>query len=53
MRLDNDNEAPKIKSYEEAINALEDISRFLEYKGHGQETLHVGSFIDTLKNQSA
>ena len=34
MRLDNDNEAPKIKSYEEAINALEDVSQFLECKGH-------------------
>ena len=53
---DNDDEAPKIKSYKEAINTLEDVSRFLEYKGHGQETLRVGSFVDTLvtlKNQSA
>ena len=49
MRLDNDNEALKIKSYyEEAIKALEDVSRFLEYKGYGQETLCVSSFIDTI-----
>ena len=39
----------------EAINVLEDVSRLLEYKGHGQETLCVGSFIDTIVtlNQSA
>lgn len=38
---ENEDEASKIKSYKEAINALEDVSQFLEYKGHGQETLRV------------
>ena len=51
------NEVPKIKkTYKEAINALEEVSRFLEYKEHGKETLEVGSLIDSvvaLKNQTA
>ena len=57
--VENDNNediAPKIKSYKEVITALEEVSRFLEYREHGQESLHVGSVIDsitTLRNQLA
>ena len=52
----NEDAAPKIKSYKKAITALEEVSRFLEYREHGQESLRVGSVIDsiaTLRNQSA
>ena len=52
----NEDAAPKIKSYKEVITALEEVSPFLEYREHGQESLRVGSVIDsiaTLRNQSA
>ena len=57
--VENDNNgdaAPKMRSYKKAITALEEVSRFLEYGEHGQESLHVGSVIDsiaTLRNQLA
>ena len=34
----NEDAAPKIKSYKEAITALEEVSPFLEYREHGQES---------------
>ncbi len=39
---------PKLKTYKEIINVLEDVSQFLEFKGHTGEALSVGSFIDRI-----
>ena len=36
-------EPPKLKSYKEAVVALEEVSRFLEFKGHGDEVLSIGN----------
>jgi len=36
---------PKLKTYKEAINSLEDVCQFLEHKGHGIEALSIGSSI--------
>ena len=44
---------PKLKTYKEAINSLEDVCQFLEHKGHGIEALSIGSSINhivALKN---
>ena len=46
-----DQEEPsKLKSYKEAIVALEEVSRFLELKGHGDEVLSIDSTIDRIVN---
>ena len=45
---DNGPVLPKLKTYKEAINSLEDVYRFLEDKGHGMEALSVGASIDQL-----
>ncbi len=37
---------PKLKTYKEIINVLEDVFQILEFKGHTGEALSVGSFID-------
>jgi len=37
---------PKLKTYKEAINSLEDVCQFLEHKGHGIEALSIGSSIN-------
>ena len=39
---------PKLRTYKEAINALEDVCQFLEYKGHWSETLSIGSSINCI-----
>ncbi len=39
---------PKLKTYKEIINVLEDVSQFLEFKGQTGEALSVGSFIDRI-----
>ncbi len=39
---------PKLKTYKEIINVLEDVSQFLEFKGHAGEALSVSSFIDRI-----
>ena len=47
---------PKLKTYKEAINSLEDVCQFLEHKGHGIEALSIGSSIDhivALKNSNS
>ena len=41
---------PKLKTYKEAITSLEEVSRFLEYKGHGDEALSIGSTIERIVN---
>ena len=43
---DDQEEPPKLKSYKEAIVSLEEVSRFLEFKGHGVEAMSIGSVID-------
>lgn len=47
---DQEEPLPKLKTYKEAITALEDMSQFLEYKRHGDEALSVGSTIDRIVN---
>ena len=47
---------PKLKTYKEAINSLEDVCQFLEHKGHGIVALFIGSSIDhivALKNSNS
>ena len=47
---------PKLKTYKEAINSLEDVCQFLEHKGHGIEALSIGLSIDhivALKNSNS
>ena len=39
---------PKLKTYKDAINSLEDVCQFLEHKAHGVEALLIGSSIDRL-----
>ena len=52
QEMDEDNEfddspvIPKLKTYKEAINSLENVCQFLEHKGHGIEALSIGSSID-------
>ena len=46
--LDESPVVPKLRTYKEAINALEDVSQFLEHKGHGSEALLIGSSIDRI-----
>jgi len=41
-------EPPKLKSYKEAVVALEEVSRFLEFKGHGDEVLSIGYITDRI-----
>ena len=45
---DHEEAIPTLKSYKEAITALEEVSYYLEYKGHGLEALNVGSAIDRI-----
>ena len=47
-KLDDGPVLPKLKTYNKAINSLEDICQFLEHKGHGVEALSIGSSIDHL-----
>ena len=35
-------ELSKLKNYKEAVVALEEVSRFLEFRGHGDEVLSIG-----------
>ena len=55
--LDDDGPVlPKLKTYKEAINSLEDVYHFLEDKGHTIEALSIGASIDqlvALKNLNA
>ena len=44
--FDDDPVVPKLKTYKEAINSLEDVCQFLEHKGHGMEALSIASSID-------
>ena len=62
QEMDEDDEyddgpvVPKLKTYKEAINSLEDVCQFLEHKGHGIEALSIGSSIDhivALKNSNS
>ena len=39
---------PKITSYSEAIDSIENVQQFLESRGHVQESLSFGSWIDTV-----
>ena len=39
---------PRIKSYKEAIMALEDVAQFLQHKGNTEETMSLGSTIDAI-----
>ena len=39
---------PRLKTYKEAINSLEDVCQFLEHRGHGIEALSIGSSIDRI-----
>ena len=41
---------PKIKSYKEAIIALEDVSHYLEALGHTREVMEIGTAIDKIVN---
>ena len=43
---------PKLRSYKEAILALEDVSHFLLYKGHVDEAVHVGATTDVVSQLS-
>ena len=50
LLLTNKNPSSK-KIYKEAVYnniALEEVSRFLEYKGHGDEALSIGCTIDRI-----
>ena len=40
----------KLKNYKEAVVALEEVSRFLELRGHGEEVLSNGNMIDRVVN---
>ena len=40
--------APRIKSYKEAIVALEDVVIFLQHKGNIEEAMSLGSTIDDI-----
>ena len=48
--VDQEPPLPRLKTYKEAITALEDVSYFLEYKGHGEEALSVSSNVDKIVN---
>ena len=46
-----DQEEPaKLKSYKEAVVALEEVSQFLKFIGHGDEVLSIGSTTDRIVN---
>ena len=47
---DDQEELPKLKSYKEAVLALEDVSKFLVFKGHGEEAIYIGQTIDRIVN---
>ena len=48
-KIDDDGPVlPKLKTYKEAVNSLEDVYQFLEHKGHGVEALSIGASIDQL-----
>ena len=62
QEIDEDDEfddgpvGPRLKSYKEAINSLEDVCQFLEHRGHGIKALSIGSSIDhivALKNSNS
>ena len=49
-------DVPRIKSYKEAIMALEDVAQFLQHKGNTEEAMSLGSTIDAIcmcRNASA
>ena len=48
--VDQEPPLPRLKTYKEAITALEDVSYFLEYKGHGDEALSISSNVDKIVN---
>ena len=37
-------ELSKLKNYKEAVVALEEVSRFLEFRGHGDEVLSISKY---------
>jgi hypothetical protein len=39
-----------MKTYKEATPALEEVSQFLEYRGHRDEALFIGSTIEKIVN---
>ncbi len=41
---------PKLKSFKEAIDALEDVTSFLEHHGHIKEAMELGITIDNIVN---
>ena len=43
-------ELSKLKNYKEAVVALEVVSRFLEFRGHGDEVLSISNMIDRVVN---
>ena len=43
-------ELSKLKNYKEAVVALEEVSRFLEFRRHGEEVLSIGNMIDRVVN---
>ena len=45
-------ELSKLKNYKEAVVALEEVSRFLEFRGHGDEVLSIGNMIDRVTCKS-
>ena len=62
QEMDEDDEfddgpvVPRLKTYKEGINSLEDVCQFLEHSGHGIEALSIGSSIDrivALKNSNS
>ena len=46
----DDNPPPKVKTYKEANEFLEEVQRFLETKGHVKEALTVGSVVDNVSS---
>ena len=43
-------ELSKLKNHKEAVVALEEVSRFLEFREHGDEVLSIGNMIDRVVN---
>ena len=46
----DDNPPPKVKTYKEANEFLEEVQRFLETRGHVKEALTVGSVVDNVSS---
>ena len=49
-RIDDPPPVPKIKSYKEAIQSLEDIQDFLERRGCIEEAMGIASKVDMIAN---